>query len=280
MPAILSLALALGIKEPLQIHDKLMERNVAASDSSELSSDKVMFADDIESTDLGSIDLGSSTSIRKDMPLWKLILKWQVFSASITTLSLAMLMSSLDNVLSIHMKDRFGETAAKTGLLFVLNGGVAIILAMPTGSAVDWVIGRYGESARSLVQLSGLLLTSGAIFAIGMSTSFRMIIGVEAWLSMALLAVNIPVMSSFGDFVNSLGLNSMAQSYGVYNSFWAASSTVAPPVATWLYTRIGFRTMVAGLLTGLSLLCASLFLAELVWRTCKSWTKPSSLSSR
>ncbi|KAJ2720256.1 hypothetical protein GGI07_004728 [Coemansia sp. Benny D115] len=79
-----------------------------------------------------------------------------------------------------------------------------------------------------------------------------MVIGVESWLSASLLMVNIPVMSSFGDFVNGLGLNSMAQSYGVYNSFWALSSTIAPPVATSLYTRIGFKATVTGVLTSIS----------------------------
>ncbi|KAJ2759339.1 hypothetical protein IWQ56_005764 [Coemansia nantahalensis] len=100
----------------------------------------------------------------------------------------------------------------------------------------------------------------------GLSTSFGTTVGVEAWLSAALLLVNIPVMSSFGEFVNRLGLDSMAQSYGVYNSFWSLSSVFAPPIATWLYTRVGFRTLVAGMLPGLCALCAGLMLAESVWR--------------
>ncbi|KAJ1830158.1 hypothetical protein LPJ63_005107 [Coemansia sp. RSA 2711] len=250
--SLLSLILGFGIKEPLLIHDNLMEQAEVAS---ELSSEK-------EKTITEEIEIVES----KDIPLWKLVLKWRVLLASIITLSLGTLNSSLDNMLGIHVKDTFKVTSSKAGLLYVLNGGVSILLSMPTGSAVDWIIGRHGEIARGYIQIIGLLLTSGAVFTIGMSDSFATILGVEAWLAASNLLVNIPVMSSFGDFVNSLRLNSMAQCYGIFNSFWSLSSTFAPPIATWLYTRIGFRSTVCGLLSGLCILCACLILGETIWQ--------------
>ncbi|KAI9468178.1 major facilitator superfamily domain-containing protein [Coemansia mojavensis] len=251
----LSLFMALGIKEPLLIHTRLLEQRGIESISDTESENKTI-AEEIDSIDL----------YPKDMPLWRLVLKWQVMLASIITLSLGTFNSSLDNLLGMHVKDRFHISSSKAGLLYVINGGVSILLSIPTGTAVDRIIGRYGEDARGYIQVFGLLLACGSAFAIGMSKSFGMVAGLEAWIATAVLLVNIPVMSSFGDFVNRLNLNSMAQCYGIFNSFWSLSSTFAPPVATWLYTKIGFTFTVSGILSGLCLLCASMVLCEKLWK--------------
>ncbi|KAJ1793556.1 hypothetical protein LPJ59_004708 [Coemansia sp. RSA 2399] len=208
----------------------------------------------------------SSLDSAKSMPLWKLVFQWQVLSASMTTLSVGMLAGSLENVLPIYTKDRFKISASKTGLLFVVNGGIAIALSTPTGWIVDRLIRKHGERMRAYIELAGLVLIGGAIVLLGSSTSFAMITGAEIWFAAALLMVNVPVMSSFGDFVNALGLDSMAQSYGLYNSFWSLSSTIAPPIATTLYTQIGYKATVAGVLTGLCATCAALILAQPLWQ--------------
>ncbi|KAJ1866259.1 hypothetical protein LPJ78_001989 [Coemansia sp. RSA 989] len=212
----LSLFMALGIKEPLLIHTRLLEQRGIESISDTESENKTI-AEEIDSIDL----------YPKDMPLWRLVLKWQVMLASIITLSLGTFNSSLDNLLGMHVKDRFHISSSKAGLLYVINGGVSILLSIPTGTAVDRIIGRYGEDARGYIQVFGLLLACGSAFAIGMSKSFGMVAGLEAWIATAVLLVNIPVMSSFGDFVNRLNLNSMAQCYGIFNSFWSLSSSPA-----------------------------------------------------
>ncbi|KAJ1734238.1 hypothetical protein LPJ61_001177 [Coemansia biformis] len=267
---LLAILMAFGIKEPLEIHSELVKCVPQARDSSETVEKK----DDCSDITIAAEScLGDqpayAEAASRTMPLWRLVLQWRVLSASIISLSLGVLTGSLDNVLAMHSKDRFGVSASKTGLLYTISGGTAILLSMPVGSGVDWAIGRYGEAARASLVTVGLLLAGGAVLAMGLSTTFGTIVGMEAWLAVALLLVNIPVMSSFGEFVNSLGLNSMAQSYGVYNSFWSLSSTFAPPIATWLYTRVGFRTLVAGMLPVLCALCAGLMLAESVWRALK-----------
>ncbi|ORX72393.1 hypothetical protein DL89DRAFT_265956 [Linderina pennispora] len=146
---------------------------------------------------------------------------------------------------------------------------VAIVLSVPMGWTVDWMLRRFGEGIRPFIVLAGLALTSSSVLLMGFCTTFTMVLGANTWLAIVILIVNIPVMSSFGDFVNSLGLNSMAQSYGIYNAFWALASTIAPPIATTLYTRIGYRSTVAGLLTGLCIVCSVLIMAEPLWRLCK-----------
>ncbi|KAJ2696693.1 hypothetical protein H4R19_005717 [Coemansia spiralis] len=268
----LAVLMAFGIKEPLEIHSALVT-NAAQEDEEgvyDITAKNDTCSDITIAAGPGLDDRPAALEAApQGMPLWRLVLQWQVLSASITALSLGVLTGSLDNVLAMDSKDRFGVSASKTGLLYMINGGTAIVLSMPVGSAVDWAIGRYGEAARASIVSAGLFLTGGAVLTMGLSTTFGTIVGVEAWLAMALLLVNIPVMSSFGDFVNKLGLNSMAQSYGVYNSFWSLSSTFAPPIATWLYTRVGFRVLVAGMLPALCALCACLMLAESVWRALK-----------
>ncbi|KAJ2212684.1 hypothetical protein EV179_004431 [Coemansia sp. RSA 487] len=211
----------------------------------------------------------------RSMPFWKLVFQWQVLSASITTLAMGMLVGSLENVLPIYAKDRFKISASKTGLLFVVNGGIAIALSTPTGWIVDRQIQKHGESMRAYIELAGLGLIGGAVVLLGFSTSFAMITGAEIWFAASLLMVNVPVMSSFGDFVNALGVNSMAQSYGLYNSFWSLSSTIAPPIATALYTQIGYRATVVGILTGLCVACAALILAHPLWQLLRSFNKRS-----
>ncbi|KAJ1743873.1 hypothetical protein LPJ68_000546 [Coemansia sp. RSA 1086] len=203
----LSLFMALGIKEPLLIHTRLLEQRGIESISDTESENKTI-AEEIDSIDL----------YPKDMPLWRLVLKWQVMLASIITLSLGTFNSSLDNLLGMHVKDRFHISSSKAGLLYVINGGVSILLSIPTGTAVDRIIGRYGEDARGYIQVFGLLLACGSAFAIGMSKSFGMVAGLEAWIATAVLLVNIPVMSSFGDFVNRLNLNSMAHVHEIIRS--------------------------------------------------------------
>ncbi|KAJ2728510.1 hypothetical protein H4S00_000939 [Coemansia sp. D1744] len=237
---------------------------VVKDSASEMSSKIAGSIDKTIIEEIEAIDMGP-----KDIPLWRLVIKWRVLLASIITLALGTLNSSLDNLLGIYVKDRFKVSSSKAGLLYVLNGGVSIILSMPTGSAVDRIIGRYGEIARGYIQIAGLLLSSGAVFTIGMSKSFGTIVGLEAWLATTNLLINIPVMSSFGDFVNSLRLNSMAQCYGIFNSFWSISSAFAPPIATWLYTQIGFKSTVSWLLSGMCVLCAGLIFAETLWRKYK-----------
>ncbi|KAJ2896336.1 hypothetical protein IWW38_002055 [Coemansia aciculifera] len=123
---------------------------------------------------------------------------------------------------------------------------------------------------RMYIELIGLAFAGGSVLAIGLSKSFNMIIGIEALLAASLLVVNIPVMSSYGDFVNGLGLNSMAQCYGIYNSFWALSSSIAPPIATSMYAKIGYRATVAGVLTGLCVVCSALILSEAIWKSAQS----------
>ncbi|KAJ2396484.1 hypothetical protein GGI23_003900 [Coemansia sp. RSA 2559] len=215
----------------------------------------------------------SSLDGAKSMPLWKLVFQWQVLSASMTTLSVGMLAGSLENVLPIYTKDQFKVSASKTGLLFVVNGGMAIALSTPIGWIVDRLIRKHGERMRAYVELAGLVLIGGAIVLLGSSTSFAMVTGAEIWFAAALLLVNVPVMSSFGDFVNALGLDSMAQSYGLYNSFWSLSSTIAPPIATTLYTQIGYKATVAGVLTGLCATCAALILAQPLWQLLRNASK-------
>ncbi|KAI9499909.1 major facilitator superfamily domain-containing protein [Coemansia spiralis] len=202
---------------------------------------------------------------KQNMPLWKLVFQWQVLSASITTLTMGMLSGSLENVLPIYTKDRFNASASKTGLLFVLNGSVAIALSAPIGWFVDRQIRLYGENMRIYVELAGIALIAGAVTLLGFGSSFHMVAGTELWFAASLLIVNVPVMSSFGDFVNSLGLNSMAQSYGLYNSFWSLSSTIAPPIATALYTQIGYKATVSGFLAGLCAASAMVILSQPTW---------------
>ncbi|KAJ2407253.1 hypothetical protein J3F80_002953 [Coemansia sp. RSA 2526] len=251
------------VVKPLLIRAELVDQPLEDS-ASEMSSKIAGSIDKTIIEEIEAIDMGP-----KDIPLWRLVIKWRVLLASIITLALGTLNSSLDNLLGIYVKDRFKVSSSKAGLLYVLNGGVSIILSMPTGSAVDWIIGRYGEIARGYIQIAGLLLSSGAVFTIGMSKSFGTIVGLEAWLATTNLLINIPVMSSFGDFVNSLRLNSMAQCYGIFNSFWSISSAFAPPIATWLYTQIGFKSTVSWLLSGMCVLCAGLIFAETLWRKYK-----------
>lgn len=237
--SMLAVILAVCIREPLQIRQELLVK---------IEEEKMEDKEEIEE------------KVQVKMPMWKLALQWPVLSASITTLAMGMLIGSLENVLPIHVKDTFHASATKTGLLFVLNGTVAIALSLPIGWLADWSIKRHGERMRTGMELIGLLLTATSTLAMGWCQTFRGIVGTECLLAGSQLLVNIPVMSSFGDFVNQLGIQSMAQSYGVYNAFWALSSTIAPPIATFVYTRIGYRATVAGLLTGLCGLCGMLIL--------------------
>ncbi|KAJ2778011.1 hypothetical protein H4R18_004860 [Coemansia javaensis] len=267
----LALLLAFGIKEPLDIRSRLVKDQGPLQDTAAAASEAAAAETKDDCSDI-TVATGPTFSEEPAprMPLWRLVLQWQVLSASVIALSVGVLTGSLDNVLAIHAKDRFGVSASKAGLIYTINGGVAIVLSIPVGSGVDWAISRHGETARAGIVSAGLCMAGGAALAMGLSTAFGTIVGAEALLASGLLLVNIPVMSSFGDFVNSLGINSMAQSYGVYNSFWSVSSLFAPPIATWLYTRIGFRAIVAGLLPGLCALCAALMLAEAVWQAAAS----------
>ncbi|KAJ2656611.1 hypothetical protein IWW48_004921 [Coemansia sp. RSA 1200] len=211
----------------------------------------------------------STAESAQSMMLWRLVFQWQVLAASVTTLVVGMVAGSLENLLPIYTKDQFGASASKTGLLFVVNGSMAIALSTPIGWISDRQIKKHGERMRAYIELLGLGLMTGAIALLAFSTSFGMTIGAQVWFAAGLIMVNVPVMSSFGDFVNALGLNSMAQSYGLYNSFWSLSSTIAPPIATALYTRIGYRATIVGVLTGLCAVCAAvvLFVQPLVRKT-------------
>ncbi|KAJ2523172.1 hypothetical protein H4217_000239 [Coemansia sp. RSA 1939] len=245
-------------RDEKQVHPQFNKSNSSSdSDSStvESISDKT-----IESSTAGSA---------QSMALWRLVFQWQVLAASVTTLVVGMVAGSLENVLPIYIKDQFGASASKTGLLFVVNGSMAIALSTPIGWISDRQIKKHGERMRAYIELFGLGLMTGAIALLAFSTSFGMTIGAQVWFAAGLIMVNVPVMSSFGDFVNALGLNSMAQSYGLYNSFWSLSSTIAPPIATALYTRIGYRATVVGVLTGLCAVCAAvvLFVQPLVRKT-------------
>ncbi|PIA18277.1 MFS general substrate transporter [Coemansia reversa NRRL 1564] len=269
--SILALILTFGISEPLLIHEKLIENHsLVDTESYQLKDIDTESEKTVKISLDAEVNQTSVVTIPQNIPIWRLALQWQVLLASMITIFLGSLAGSLDNVLTMHSKDAFKVTASKTGLLFVLNGGVAIMLSVPTGWCVDWIIRRFGEKSRSYIEITGMLLTGGAVLSIGLSTSFTAIIGIEAWLSAALLIANIPVMSSFGDFVNSLGIDSMAQCYGIYNSVWSLSSTFAPPFATWMYTRVGFKNTVAGLLTSLCLLCALLITVEVIRRSLRN----------
>ncbi|KAJ2694369.1 hypothetical protein GGH99_000710 [Coemansia sp. RSA 1285] len=239
-------------RDEKQVHPQFNKSN---SSTVESISDKT-----IESSTAGSA---------QSMALWRLVFQWQVLAASVTTLVVGMVAGSLENVLPIYIKDQFGASASKTGLLFVVNGSMAIALSTPIGWISDRQIKKHGERMRAYIELFGLGLMTGAIALLAFSTSFGMTIGAQVWFAAGLIMVNVPVMSSFGDFVNALGLNSMAQSYGLYNSFWSLSSTIAPPIATALYTRIGYRATVVGVLTGLCAVCAAvvLFVQPLVRKT-------------
>ncbi|KAJ2397641.1 hypothetical protein GGI05_000541 [Coemansia sp. RSA 2603] len=190
---------------------------------------------------------------------------------------MGMLVGSLESILPLYSKDEFGASASKIGLLFVLNGSVAILLSAPIGWVINRLISRYKERMRMYIVLTGLTLTGVSVLVLGFGTSFVMILAFEALLSASILVVNIPVMSSFGDFVNGLGLNSMAQCYGIYNLFWALSSTVAPPAATFLYTKIGYRSTVSGLLTVLCVVCGLLALGGPIKRMYQSLTRTSDI---
>ncbi|KAJ2411664.1 hypothetical protein H4218_006098 [Coemansia sp. IMI 209128] len=191
-----------------------------------------------------------------------------------------MLSTSLESVLPAFTKDALGATPSKTGLLFVLNGCVAIVLSIPIGYGVDRLIGRHGEEMRVYIELVGLAFTGGAVLGIGLCKSFSMLFGVETLLAASLLVVSIPVMSSFGDFVNSLGQSSMALCYGIQNSFWALSSTIAPPIATFMYTQIGYRATVSGVLTSICVLCAVFILSETIWKAVQRAARRVKFSTR
>ncbi|KAI8319361.1 MFS general substrate transporter [Martensiomyces pterosporus] len=280
---VLAMVVAFGIREPLEIRKEMLcEMHTQQHDTSttqlcEREAEELAPASQESTTDVAPSEQTTTSPTqhherqKEDMTIFHLVLQWQVLSAALVTLFMGMLAGSLENVLPIHTKDKFNMSASKTGLLFVLNGSIAIVLSGPIGWSVDWLIGRYGESMRTCIELVGLSLTGGAMLLMGFSTSFGMIIGADACIATTVLVVNIPVMSSFGDFVNGLGLNSMAQCYGIYNLFWAVSSTVAPPIATHLYAKIGFRGIVAGILTGLCMVCSLMVLGEPIWRVCKRW---------
>ncbi|KAJ2855046.1 hypothetical protein GGI22_004278 [Coemansia erecta] len=253
------------------LYDRVGIRGVSAVLTQESQKPGSFWDSSEKQSQINSIE--SSLDGAKSMPLWKLVFQWQVLSASMTTLSVGMLAGSLENVLPIYTKDQFKVSASKTGLLFVVNGGMAIALSTPIGWIVDRLIRKHGERMRAYVELAGLVLIGGAIVLLGSSTSFAMVTGAEIWFAAALLLVNVPVMSSFGDFVNALGLDSMAQSYGLYNSFWSLSSTIAPPIATTLYTQIGYKATVAGVLTGLCATCAALILAQPLWQLLRNASK-------
>ncbi|KAJ2292462.1 hypothetical protein IW141_001911 [Coemansia sp. RSA 355] len=122
--SVLSLLLAFGIKEPLLIRAELVDQPLEDS-ASEMSSKIAGSIDKTIIEEIEAIDMGP-----KDIPLWRLVIKWRVLLASIITLALGTLNSSLDNLLGIYVKDRFKVSSSKAGLLYVLNGGVSIILGM------------------------------------------------------------------------------------------------------------------------------------------------------
>ncbi|KAJ1961674.1 hypothetical protein GGI12_003110 [Dipsacomyces acuminosporus] len=255
---VLALALSFAIREPLAIRKEILEtvRDDTQSDStlqqqlhppliSKKSTETTVtpISQELETIDLLAPHLQEAAIDSDDednrgaqqknaMSLWKLILQWPVLSSSLTTLSMGMLTGALEHVLPIHAKGKFSMPPSKIGILFMLNGSVAIVLSAPVGWAISRLISRYGERMRTVIEVAGLWLTAGAMLLMGFSTTFDMIIGADAWMAATILIVNIPVMSSFGDFVNSLNLNSMARCYGIYNAFWALSSTIAPPIAT------------------------------------------------
>lgn len=282
--SLLSVVLMFGIREPLTIHKEILARQRALSSSTldMQSVERGAIPETIssDSSIVSKVDLQIVSNSPSNMPVWRLIFQWQVLSASITTLVVGMLIGSLESVVPVYTKDAFGASSSKTGLLFVLNGSVAIVLSMPIGYGVDRLIGRHGEKMRMYIELVGLAFTGGAVLAIGLCKSFNMLIGVETLLAASMLVVNIPVMSSFGDFVNDLGLNSMAQCYGIYNSFWALSSSIAPPIATSMYAQIGYQATVAGVLTGLCVLCSVLILSETIWKAAQRATRRINRSSR
>ncbi|KAJ2767121.1 hypothetical protein IWQ56_003449, partial [Coemansia nantahalensis] len=187
---VLAVVMAFVIKEPLEIHSALLSS--AAPEELDESCEIIEQKDSCSDITIAAAPgLDSRHALpeaaAQGMPLWRLVIQWQVLSASIIALSLGVLTGSLDNVLAMDSKDRFGISASKTGLLYTINGGTAILLSMPVGSAVDWIIGRYGEAARASIVSAGLFLAGGAVLTMGLSTSFGTTVGVEAWLSAALL---------------------------------------------------------------------------------------------
>ncbi|KAI9499904.1 hypothetical protein GGI26_005862 [Coemansia sp. RSA 1358] len=184
---------------------------------------------------------------------WRLFLKLPVLIATISIIVSMGIQCLLESVVPLHIDD-LGESD-KGGITFVIYGLALTILVPVIGQVSNWLIGRYGEQARYYVMIFGSLTSILTLALLAFGKTYGVMMVAYSFYAISNLSLCIPAQSSYGDFSNYLGADSMARSYAIASIAWSIGAIAFPPIGTALYDSAGFSKPTFGLVVTSCVLC-------------------------
>ncbi|KAJ2371115.1 hypothetical protein IW150_004743 [Coemansia sp. RSA 2607] len=215
-----------------------------------------------------SLSVKDSNGYAKDngesIPIWKLLLQPPVVVSAIAIITFIGIQCTLEGLIPLHLKDKLHHSD-DSGVTFVAFG-VATIVSVPfVGKINDWMIKRYGESVRYILIAVGSVFLFLFTLLMALAQRYAVMMVGYVLLAFAISCVFVPAQSAFGDFINYMGSDSMAQSFAISNMSWAIGAIALPPIGTGLYSSAGFGNTMIGISAIASFICIVACVAILIY---------------
>ncbi|KAJ2720253.1 hypothetical protein GGI07_004725 [Coemansia sp. Benny D115] len=187
--------------------------------------------------------------------LWRLLLQLPVLGPTVSIFVATGMQSVIETILPLRLYDKFGYSPSTIGVAFLIVGGV-LILAMPVvGKINDYVVSRHGEHMRYYIILVGVALIMVSLTVTAVAGSYAVLVFGYALFGVTSMVAVVPAQSAFGDFINQSESQAMAQCYSLAWIAEGLANISLPPIASGLYSAIGFLAMLMSMGAVLCTLC-------------------------
>ncbi|KAI9499903.1 hypothetical protein GGI26_005861 [Coemansia sp. RSA 1358] len=217
-----------------------------------------------------NLDKTESTKRNKSMQLYKLLLQLPVVGPVVSIFVATGMQSVVETIIPLRLYDRFGYSPSTISIAFLIVGAV-LIVAMPiVGYVNDAVILKYGEAMRYYTIALGAALMLLSLVVTAAASKYALLIFGYAVFAITAMIVIVPAQSAFGDFINTAESHAMAQCYSLAWIAEGLANISLPPLASGLYSVIGFLAMLSSMGAVLCAVCAITVLAfplKLYWKS-------------
>ncbi|KAJ2387318.1 hypothetical protein H4S02_003420, partial [Coemansia sp. RSA 2611] len=180
-----------------------------------------------------------SVSAEKSMSIPRLLLRPPVIISTLAIMASLGVQGMLEGLVPLHLIDKLNRLN-DNGISFVILGLAFTVLVPIVGKVNDTLISRWDEQMRYCLMLFGSLAMILAMVLMALAKTYAVLMVGFAFFALTNLCMCIPAQSAYGDFINSVGTDSMARGYSIAICAWAAGAIVLPSIGSALYSHLGF----------------------------------------
>ncbi|KAJ2329643.1 hypothetical protein IWW51_000465 [Coemansia sp. RSA 2702] len=156
------------------------------------------------------------------MSIPRLLLRPPVIISTLAIMASLGVQGMLEGLVPLHLIDKLNRLN-DNGISFVILGLAFTVLVPIVGKVNDTLISRWDERMRYCLMLFGSLAMILAMVLMALAKTYAVLMVGFAFFALTNLCMCIPAQSAYGDFINSVGTDSMARGYSIAICAWAAA---------------------------------------------------------